>query len=183
MFKHALILCSGLVAASQAAANDLYIDLSNDTFHARFDATHASNNIRYSAETLITEDQGYVVDAGMWTYGDIGSNKAIQGGLGGKIYYGDTDNDAITALALGGTINIAIPGVDGLSISSDLFFAPSITVNNDFKNLSDFNLRVNWALFENAAIYGGLRQLEADYKHSGSHEFDEGLHAGIKMSF
>ena len=185
MFKHLLSVSAGLLLAGQAFANDVYIDLNPDTFQARFDATHASNGVRYSTALTLTDDKGQLINAGLWTHGQLGNSTNVKGGLGGKIYLADTRSDSLAALALGGTIDFAIPNVEGLSIVTDLFYAPSMTISSDFKNLSDLTVRVVWDLFENGSLYAGVRSLQADYDDDSNytHKFDNGMHAGMKITF
>ncbi|WP_096086029.1 YfaZ family outer membrane protein [Agaribacterium haliotis] len=181
--KRALGFGLALTAAGAATANDLYMDLSSDTFQIRTDFTHASNGVNFSVAALLTEDQGQVFSGGMATFGKVGNSTALSGGVGGKLYYGDTNNDNITALGLGGTLNFAIPGASGLNLVTDLYYAPSITVNDGFDNLSDLNLRLSWEAFENGAIYGGIRRFQAEYKNGDRHKFENGLMVGIKIEF
>ncbi len=170
-------------AASQAQANDLYLDLNPDTFHARVDATHATNGIIYSGAVLFTDDKGQMLTGGLWTQGQIGSNENLTGGLGGKIYAVSPDGDNYWALGLGGNIAFGFAEVPGLILRASVYYAPAITVSGDYDNLTDVNVEVGYELFENGELYGGIRQLQSDYENGDTYKFDNGLHAGIRITF
>lgn len=164
-------------------ANELYLDLNTDTFHVRGDATHASNGIEYSAELVSTNDNGHVIAFSMWNQGQVGKNSNLFGGLGAKLYGADIQVDQVLALGLGGNLKFNIPAVSGLSVTTELFYAPSITVTESYENFRDLNLRLHYELFENGAIYVGLRSLQAKQENGANYTVDDGLHAGINLTF
>jgi len=182
--KKAILLSSIVCAISQQAfANEISADLNPDSFHAQFDATHATNGIIYSGDLLLTTDQGKYIGAAMLTDGQVGRNAQLSGGLGGKIYAIDDDSDTFGALAIGGRLRYTIPNYTDLSLATEVFYAPSITTTEDSTSLIEFSLRAEYKMFENAALYGGVRHVEANYDNGFEHEFDSGPHAGIRIEF
>lgn len=178
-----LIAGALILASSSTFANKLSADLNFDTFHIKADATHASNNVIYSGELFLTDDQGKVAALSMRTEGQVGSNPNLSGGLGGKIYALDDEFDSYAALSIGGHLSYTVPELKGFIFTGELYYAPSVVVSGDADSVSDFNLRVTYELFENASVYGGARHFEAEYDNGGEHEFDTGPHAGIQIDF
>ena len=183
--KRRLLSLAMISAPFAAQANELFLDINPDAFHARVDATHASNDVHYSLATVITDDSGELLSLGVWTHGPLGDNPSLTGGLGGKLYALNLegDNDNLYGLGIGGNLGITLPEVPDLSLTAELFYAPGITLTNDYDGLVDLTIRVNWALFENAGVYAGLRHIEADYENGGSYEFSDDLHVGINIEF
>lgn len=182
--KKALLLSSIICALSQTAtANKLSADINPETFHIQFDATHATNGIIYSGDLLLTTDQGKYIGVAMLTNAQVGQNPQLSGGFGGKIYGVDDDYDNYGALAIGGNLKYTIPEFTDLSVSTEIFYAPTVTTTADSVSLIEFTLRAEYSMFENASLYGGVRHIEAERDNGGEHEFDSGPHAGIRIDF
>lgn len=179
----ATALLSSTAFATVANANDIYMDFNSDTFHFRFDATHASNGIQYSGQALFTSEQGQVFSGGLWTKSKMGNNGALTGGLGGKIYGIDDKSNTYFALGLGGNLNYSFAEVSGLSLRAALYYAPSMVISSDYDNVTDVTLEMAYSLFENGEIYGGFRQLQSDHSNNYTHKMDDGAHIGIKLQF
>lgn len=174
------ILSAAILGAN---ANELYLDLSAESAHAQFDATHASNNIHYSAALLFTDDEGELFSAGAMAKGTIGGSPSLTGGLGARAYIVNADTEDFMALALGGSVKYSIAELEGLSLYAEAFYAPSITVTEDYENFSELTFRLNYAVFENASIYAGTRRVAARHEISGTGELDDNIHAGIRIDF
>lgn len=170
-----------LSTCGAAQANDIYLDINPDTAHGRFDAVHSTRNLHLSAAAMITNDNGSLLSLGAWTHSDFSPNHNLRGGLGGKLYAVDPNGDDFFALAPGGRLIFDIAPVAGLSVATEVFYAPSMLISEDLDSFVDFSVRVSYELFENAAVYAGARTLHA--KRDGfDSDMDEGLHAGIKLS-
>lgn len=182
--KNTIILTALCCCASAPVfANKLSADLNPDAFGIKADALHASNGILYSAELLLTDDSGEMAAISMRTNGQVGNNKSLSGGLGGKTYVLDDEEDTYFALSLGGHLKYVLPEHDKLIFSGALYYAPSITITDEVESVIDLNLRASYQLFENAAVYGGVRHLVSENENDREHEFDSGLHAGIEIDF
>lgn len=176
-----LIAALALVSAS-SHANELLLDLNSEAFQARFDATHSTNSIEYSGAALITDHKGNLASLGAWTQGQLGNNSAAKGGLGGKVYLVDGPGEDFSAIGLGGNLTYNIEGVEGLSASAELYYAPSMLISNEFDNFVDFSFRVNYQLFTNGAVYAGIRRLRAEPSEGKTTEIDDGLHIGFNLT-
>ncbi len=175
------LLTLGLSVSTHA--NNLYMDLSSDSVHLRGDAAHSSTDLLYFASAHITEDKGEAISLGLLKTGQIGNNASLFGGIGAKAYVIDSESDTVFAAALGGQLSYEIKEVEGLSITSEIFYAPSITISDDLDKLVDVQVRAHYALFENGEIYGGLRQYKFEADNGASYSFDKGPFVGIKISF
>jgi hypothetical protein len=164
-------------------ANDLLLDISNEVFSVRGDATHGSDGIIYSAAILATDDDEQLATLGLWTKGEFGRAENLRGGVGGKVYGAHTDGDSFFALAIGGHVEYYFTQIPELSLSTEFFYAPEITVSDDFENLSDFTFRINYQVFDNASVYTGLRRIALDYNEDEKLKLDNRIHAGIKINF
>lgn len=176
-----IALASGF--ATPAFANELSADLNPDAFHIQVDATHASNGIIYAGELLLTNDNGEMVAVSMKTDGQIGNNPMLRGGIGGKIYAIDDKIDSYGALSLGGRLEFTIPTFTDLSISTELYAAPSVTMTGDADSFLDFTVQAEYKMFENAALYGGARHIKSKHDNGSEQKLDNGLHAGIRIEF
>jgi len=166
-----------------ASANDLYIDISEESAMIRGEATHSSHGLLYFGSLHITEDKGEAISIGLMKSGQIGSNANLTGDLGIKGYVIDPDADNVYALALGGRLNYAIQEVEGLSVTGELFYAPSITVSSDIENVIDLHVRANYALFEKGELYAGVRNYKLGLENQSDYKFDTGPFFGIQLSF
>lgn len=180
-FQQALFLTVFSSACSTSLANDLYLDVNQDAFFARFDGTHASNGLNISLSALFNDENGDVYSVGIFKTGDLSRNDSITAGLGAKLSYFNLDGDDVQALSLGGSLFYAIPQAPDITVGAELYYAPSITVSDDLDNTIDFNFRVNYQAFENGSIYAGYRLIELD-TGAGDFEVDDSLHIGIKLS-
>ena len=181
--KKYLALAAFSLTSTTALANDLYLDISNDTFHGRIDATNSSVGVNYLAEALVNDDDdSSAFNLGIMKTGRL-NNQNIVGGLGAKFMYLDTDADNNFALALGGMLSFAFPSLPDTRLVTELFYAPSVTTTDDLDNVVDFNLRLEYQLFENGNIYGGVRLLQVENEFNTEFEIDDGFFVGIKLSF
>jgi len=180
--KKYLALAAFTLTSTTALANDLYLDVSNDTFHGRIDATNSSSGVNYLAEALLNDEDGSVFNLGVMKTGRL-NNQNVIGGLGVKFMYLDTDADNYLALSLGGSLSFAFPNLPDTRLVTELFYAPSVTTTDDLDNVVDFNLRLEYQLFENGNIYGGVRLLQVENEFDVEHEIDDGFFIGIKLSY
>ncbi len=178
-FKKYAAIATLLVASSSALANDLYIDLNDDAVHGRLDV---NRGLDYIFEGVGTEDDGSVFSVGLMKKGPL-SNRNMQAGLGAKIMYIDTPAENYHALALGGNFIYQLPRSPKARVTTEVFYAPSITSKNGLENAVDATLRLEYQLFDNGTLYGGLRMLQAKNELDVESDIDNGFHLGFKLSF
>jgi len=181
----AIFSCLSLLSAygTHTYANNLLMDISDESVKLRGDATHSSTNMLYFASLHVTDDKGEAVSLGLLKVGQVGRNENLTGGIGAKAYVVDPDADTFYALALGGKLAYEVTEVEGLSVSSELFYAPDITISEDIEKLIDFHIRANYALFENGLVYGGVRSYKFEAENDSTYKFDTGPFVGVQISF
>jgi len=172
-----------IVSTYSVQANELWLDASNKAFNIRADATHATNGIIYSGSVLLTEDDEQLGTLGLWTHSQVGEIENLRGGLGTKIYGASEDDETFFALSIGGNIEYQFNSISELSLITEFFYAPEVTVSDDFDYLSDFSFRLKYQLFENAALYSGLRRIALEHESGTDIRLDNRLHAGINITF
>ena len=94
---------------------------------------------------------------------------------------GDVDGGA---LGVGGFYRYQISQVRGLSTAGYVYYAPSVVSFNDTENLSDADVRIQYALLPTARVYMGYRY--SSFKLDGVRKvfmLEEGLHFGLKVDF
>ena len=162
-------------------ALELGADLNDETFKLQIDTNRGTSGLGIYGGLMLTDDRGEVFALGAHSNGRLGNSETIRGGFGGRIYYGSPDQgDSFQALALGGELSVGLAGVPGLSFGADLYYAPGITVTDDIDSFYEFTLRAYYQVFENASLYLGVRDVEADTE-GGDYNFDDGLHIGFSL--
>ncbi|MFL0811056.1 MAG: YfaZ family protein [Agarilytica sp.] len=177
-----------LAAASQTQAGTLDADLNNETLHARYNINSDKAQVGLSLDGMFTDDKGEALYFTAKTQGKLGNSQNIRGGFGGRAYWLSPDQgDDLQAFALGGYVSVVVPQAPDLTIGAELFYAPSITVSDDWENVKHLELRVSYQLFENAAVYMGIRQFELEYDAPAfvddDVEVDDGVHFGFSLQF
>ena len=174
-------LClSTLFISSASNATELEFNLSGDSIAAKIEAAQKENTFNYSARALVTDDDGYLVSATVFSTGKLQAAENVYGGLGVRAYHVDPDSESFQALALGGFIDVALP-IQGVSIDAELYLAPSITINEDYDGFSEIFVRAKYQLFDNAKIFAGLRDIEADFDGGGEITLIDGLYLGFEI--
>lgn len=176
-----ITFASALCTTPLAFAGNLYFDLSNNVFAAKYAAEQKMNPVNYSGGLMLTEDNGSLYNLGMYTSGKMKNTENIYGGLGGRFYYVNAKSfDDFQALAFGGFINIGLP-FPNFSVDVELYIAPSITTFKVADGFTDLNFKVNYEMFENAKLYIGLRDTEIHFEDSRDYTFADGLYLGMMI--
>lgn len=186
MLKRCLVV-TALVTASPAAWSaglDLNINADAASITGEFDV---SNNLVADASLFYHQDNGSILAGGLHLTGDAsGGRSPVRAGLGGRLYYVDSDTrgkDSGLALGLGGFVEYTFPEYDRFSIGGSLHYAPGIV---SFGEVDDFLAVDAWAgysVLRNGIVYLGLRKLDASFDKSPDVTFDSGLNIGLKLRF
>ncbi len=184
--KQLLTTCSiaATLVAPCAMASSLDVDLNNDALKAQFNASDAKADLGLSGAILLTDDHGEAYSVTLRTQGVLADQEHIRGGFGGRAYHiaPAPFDGSFQSLAVGGYLDVTIPEFTDLTLSVELYYAPSITTTDDVDNVSDFGLRASYQLFQNASAYIGLRYLEAEIENFDI-EIDDGAHIGFTLQF
>jgi len=133
-----------------------------------------------------SEDNGdaFVPHVGILLTGDAGARDAkVVAGLGIRAAYIDGENDDGGAVALGGQVDVRIPGYDRIALGAYAYGAPSVTSFGDIDSYYDIGVSVGYEVIKDASVYVGWRQVQADIDPNGEIEADDGFHAGLRLNF
>ncbi len=183
--KKLVTICSifGLTASVNTLAASLDVDINNDTLRGQYNFSAANAALGVSAALILTDDKGEVGYFTAHTQGRLRNQQFVKGGFGGRAYYGSPDEgDSFQALAIGGFVDVTIPSFTDLTVGVEAYYAPSITISDDLDNLREIAFRASYQLFQNAALYAGLRHLEVE-EDDFDFEFTEDAHIGFTLQF
>ena len=170
-------LIAVLGATNSIASTKLDLNLSEEAFAAKLEASRIENPTNFSGSFMLTDDNGEMINLGFFTSGRIKNADTIVAGLGGRAYYFNADfGDSLFSLGLGGFVEVSLP-VEGLSIDSEFYHAPSILTTNDYDGTSELAIVAKYNLLENADIYAGFRSIEV----GDTIEFEEGIYLGFEI--
>lgn len=184
-FAYSLIGAAAVsaLASSQALAGSLDVDINSDNLVGQYHFSDKNARLGLSGALALTDDKGEVFHFTVRTQGNLAGEQNIRGGFGGRLYAFEPENsDGFQSLALGGFLDITVPQHPELSIGTELYYGPSITTTDDVDNVREFMVRVSYQLFQNAAVYLGVRNIEAE-QGDFDYEFVEGGHLGFSLQF
>ncbi len=208
--KHCIALISLLTITTITNADQLEISLSDKSIDGAYE-TYYSNNFSTQISLMHTDmDNVENVDAsfdyskaapplflsniedntqtnmagfGMFANGKQGNIKTH---LGGKVFYIDSEHgNDLFGIALGGALDAYIR--PNFFISGQILYAPDIITSGDFDNYFELSTRANFQIIQNASIYIGYKDMEADFDKHGSsssanREFFKGAFVGFRFN-
>jgi len=176
----------GMVAAAQAAADALDLNLHNDAFRAIYSRPiGASKGLDLDVGYLYAKNPAqtdHLLHAGLQV---AGQNWSKQGnfdiGLGGRVVYVDTKPGNSANIAFGGHVRFS--PIHRLGIGGSAYYAPKITSFLDSEQYVEWNLAVDYQLLTKAFVYAGYRRVEVDIKNKSTYQVDDNLHLGMRLMF
>ncbi|MER2490963.1 YfaZ family outer membrane protein [Catenovulum sediminis] len=181
--KYTALAVTSLLASFSLSADQLTADLSNDAFKVEITSERLIPDVRLSLSGLGTDDDVNVFAATAVMAGPVQQYKEINAGLGARLYYADAYDNNMQAFALGGFAQYNIPTAKEVSLIGEFFYAPGITSSDDIDYQTDLNVRVNYQLLPNGAVYAGYRYLQTNIEDSRNLILDKGIHLGFEFSF
>lgn len=133
-----------------------------------------------------SEDGGdaFVPHVGVLLTGDAGARDAkVTAGLGIRAAYIDGESNDGSAIALGGQVDVRIPGYDRVALGAYGYFAPEVTTFGDTDKYYDVGLSLGYEVIKDASVYVGWRKVVADLDGGGEIEADDGLNIGLRLDF
>jgi len=142
---------------------------------------------KYDLGALWRSEDGadaFVPHVGILLTGDAGARDAqVTAGLGVRLAYIDGENKEGGAVALGGQVDVRIPGYERIALGAYAYGAPEVTSFGDADSYYDIGVSVGYEVIKDASVYIGWRQVEADVDGGGDIEADDGFHAGLRLNF
>lgn len=126
----------------------------------------------------------FVPHVGVLLTGDTGAREAkVTAGLGVRAAWVDGEDDDGAVLALGGQVDLRLPGYERIALGAYAYGAPEVTSFGDVESYYDVGVSVGYEVIKDASIYVGWRTVQADIDPDGEIEADDGFHAGLRLNF
>ncbi len=181
------ILFSSLLlsfSVQSMAGGSIDLSLANDSARLAYDATKVGSGLHISASAMHHEDDGDLISLGLHVVDMREPNSPLYIGVGGRIFgfkNGDVDGGA---LGVGGFYRYNFSQVPGLSTAGYLYYAPSVVSFDNTENLTDADVRIQYALLPTARVYTGYRYSRYELEDvNKAFMLEEGLHFGLKVDF
>lgn len=177
------------VTAGPAAATSIDFNLSGDAAKLSFIQPLAPEGLEVGGGWLHHEDDGDILEAELHLVDDANPTRgALELGVGGKVVaVNDDERDADGgALAIGGKFLYTWPTFNRFGIGGHAYFAPGATSASDIDGYQELALRAEYRVLRTASAYIGYRDIELDYdgrRFGDDRSFDDGLYAGLRISF
>ena len=185
--------CLSLVLALvslPAGATTLGLNLSNNSVRGLYSRPLGTYNRwgtpYFGAGALYSGDRSTkMVHLGLQMTGDANAQQLLMRvGLGGRLYYADSDAGNGAALGLGGHFTAKLPRYNRISLRARAFFAPNVLAFNDFSQFYEYGVDVDYQVLKRAYVYAGYRQVEAKLSRSGrTVPLDTGFLVGLRLGF
>ncbi|MFA5938834.1 MAG: YfaZ family outer membrane protein [Sinimarinibacterium sp.] len=184
----AMMLC-GMAGTAQAEIFDLSIGDNSfrGSFYGPLSRFASDTNGQYDAGVIVRpkrEDDLFVAHVGALVTGDAGARDFnLAAGLGVRGVYIGRDHDSGGALALGGQAEARYPGFERIGLSVYGYYAPEVTSFGEFDQYYEIGTGLDYQVLKNASVYVGYRNVKVELETGEEITADNGLHAGLRLSF
>lgn len=139
-----------------------------------------NERLRTDLNWMHHEDDGDLVSLGFYGAGQRGQ---LQGKLGAKLFWIDTDEGDATGqgIAVGGSLAWSL--IDRLKLILSAHYAPSVTSFGDIDSFTQYSGELAYEVLDNANLFIGIRDIEADVDEYGDAELHKGAYVGISLRF
>ena len=181
-----LLFASLLLLPLGSHSETLEISANEDAVKLGFGWYLGQQRLAMDASWLHHQDMGEVISLGMNVTGFASSGRSpVEAGLGGKLVY--TDSDIVNldggALAPGGFLSYTFPNSNRFTFYGHLYFAPDILTFGDNETYREIELRLYYAVIDDAELFLGIRNIHVGYDLDPNVNFDTGVNIGLKMRF
>lgn len=181
-----LVLAPMMIMVSPVGAGDLDINVNDDAARLTYAWRVPDRKLQFDAGWLHHQDRGEVGHFGLHLV-DLASSgqNPVKGGLGGKLFYANSDrlDDSGFALGLGGFLGYTLPRYNRFAVSGHLYYAPDVLAFGGSGGYQEIEARVSYNVLREADVYLGARYSKADFDDRGDDIIDNGLHVGIQLRF
>lgn len=193
LFINTAVLCSSALISSHLFANEFDMRISDDAIHGNFTISKENSSAQFgagyfykNADTAIN-----ILNLDLHTKGQTAiANLPTTIGIGFQANLFKEEAFKGSAIGIGGSMRVNIPDAPGLSIETDLHYAPSVLAFGDSDEFRRFRLQANYRIIESADISLGYRYLNVgtDFVQNGqqinnNHTFESGAFLGLKLTF
>lgn len=181
-----LLSGAALSLANNSYADELDLRLSNDSVHGNFTLNNARSKATFGLGYFYKDDDVSinVINVDLHAKGQtVLGNLPATIGVGFQGNFFKAEDFKGSAVGLGGTFKLNIPSAPGLSIESDLHYAPSVLSFGDADEFRRFRVQSNYRIIENADISIGYRYLNVGVEQTNQNEnFESGAFIGLQLS-
>lgn len=181
------ILFSGLllsISMQSLAGGSLDVSLASDSARLEYDAAKVGSGLHVAASYMHHETDGDLASLGMHVVGVREPSSPLYFGVGGRLFGFKNGNVDGGAFGVGGFYRYQISQVPGLSAAGYAYYAPSVVSFNNTENLTDADVRIQYALLPTARVYMGYRYSRYKLKEIRKvFMLEEGIHFGLKVDF
>lgn len=170
----------GLALSATAAADQVDFGLNNDAFAVRYSSERAGGTSSIDGEWYHHIDHGNVASAGFKIDQYRGHDRYS---LGGKFVVISNDLEDASAIAVGGSVNIALPGEPRVRLGAHAWVAPAVTSFSDSDGFVDVGLRAGYRVLDRGEVYLAYRYIDVGYSHRPNFRVEDGLMLGMELSF
>lgn len=185
--KAVKFLLSGLLLSASMhsmAGGSIDLSLSNDSARLEYDAAKVGSELHISASAMHHVENGDLISLGLHVVDVREPNSPLYLGLGARIFgFKDGEVDG-GALGVGGFFRYQIPKAPGLSTAGYVYYAPQVVSFDATENLTDADIRIQYALLPTARVYMGYRYSSVNIEGiDRTLMLEEGIHFGFKVDF
>ena len=182
----------GLAAMSAQAQGDLDFSIGDDTAKVQVSSDVPYNDLSWTAELLHFDNSEFnanIIGGGIFVAGRSNASTARQtAGVGGKFLLVEGDGiETGSGIAIGGFIRHTLSQANLISLRGEMFIAPGIISFQGMESYLEYSARVEYQLLDQANVYLGYRNVQADFDldigGEAEVEFDEGIIAGLSLRF
>lgn len=181
-----VIALSSLFATTNVTANEFDLRLSDDAVHGNFTLDNSRANAKFGLGYFYKDGDDYssnIVNASLHSKGQtvIGNlPTTVSIGLESNLF--KLDNFKGSAIGIGGSVRVNIPNTPGLSIETELHYAPKVLSFGDSNEFRRFRTQANYRIIENADIAIGYRYVNVGSDASNDNEtIESGAFLGLQL--
>ena len=179
--RKALSALSLLLAAPLTHAADASLALSNKTVAVDYTSQPIGRGLEVTAGLLHHSDNGNLGSFGLQASQQV--NRDLAASVGGKLVFIQNDIKNAWALALGGQVDMALPGLSQVHVGLHAWYAPGVTSFNGADSLYDIGTSVSYRVLSNAEVFAAYRRVRVDYDQKGGKSIQSGPLFGMKLFF
>ncbi len=174
-----LVLVAAMLFLQGAQANEISLAISDELVDLRLQSDYEKDFLGRFAY-LHADNDGIDTDMLSYTFGTVGQMDRFDMLLGLRPYWIDAESESGFGMALGLGGSTVLTGK--LSAGAEIFYAPEILTGGDVDDKLDIELKLNYQLIENGALFAGYRDIELD-TDAGDIDVYDSYFVGVSLSF
>ncbi len=185
MFPRIFVLVALLFSAQLAKAEEINIQLSNDTARFMY-LTEAFGQdfgrLELEAGFLYGKNNSSLLNVGLMVRGESVSLPVLVA-VGGRMYFAKVDTYTVGALAIGGDLLLAPESWNGFGLGAYFYTAPGVVTFADAESLTEYGLYMNFQITPQAKIAVGYQQINTAIRNANTVVIDQGTYFALNLSF